>query len=416
MRIAVWHNLNSGGGKRALYQHVKGLLERGHVVESWCPSTADPTYLPLSTLMVEHVRPLSLPTVPERPLSWSFAWARALRRTLHALDAHARQCAKEIDSRGFDLVFANACSFVATPPIARHTRLPTALYLGEPYRPLYEASPQLPWLAQPRPARLSLRALIRVWTDHVRIKALRIQAREEVVSARAFTTILVNSIFTRESVLRAYGVDSKVCYLGIDTAVFVDRGLPRDQFVVGVGALNAAKRVDFVVRALAHLPPAQRRLVWVANIADETYLKDVTALAERLDVAFDARVGVKDDEVVDILNRAAVMAYAPRLEPFGLAPLEANACGTPVVAVAEGGVRETIVHGENGLLCEPEPQAMASAIASLLDDHDYQRRLGSRARQLVHDRWSTAAAIDRLERHLTETIERHRLAHRDSAT
>ena len=44
------------------------------------------------------------------------------------------------------------------------------------------------------------------------------------------------------------------------------------------------------------------------------------------------------------IHSTAAMLYAPRLEPFGLAPLEANACGLPVIAVPEGGVRETVVH------------------------------------------------------------------------
>src|SRR5262245_22506319 len=407
LKIAVWHNLNSGGGKRALYQHVKGLLERGHLVECWCPPTADPSYLPLSTLTTEHVRSLSLPSMPKRPLSPTFASARALRRTLQALDRHARSCAREIESLRFDVVFANACTFVGAPPIARHTRLPTALYLGEPHRPLYEARPALLWLAQPRAARPSLRALVRVWTDYVRVKAFRVQAREEVVSALAFTSILVNSVFSRESVIRAYGIEPRVCYLGIDTSLFVDRGLPREQFVVGVGAFSPPKRIDFVIRALAHLPAEQRHLVWIGNIVDPTYLNELSALAHRSNVTFDARIAIKDDEIVDILNRAAVMAYAPRLEPFGLAPLEANACGTPVVAVAEGGIRETIVHGENGLLCEPDSKAMASAIGSLLNDTRQQRLLGVQGRRRVETHWSTESAISRVECRLAEAIDLH---------
>jgi glycosyltransferase involved in cell wall biosynthesis len=407
MKIAVWHNLNSGGGKRALYHHVKGLVERGHTIECWCPPTADSSYLPLGSLAPEHVRPLVLPTMPKRPLSATFAGARMLCRRLGALEDHARQCAREIESRGFDLIFANACVFAGTPPIARHTRLPSLLYLGEPHRPLYEALPELPWLAQPQRGRISLRTLVRFCTDYVRVRALRIQAREEVVSARAFTSILVNSLFSRESVIRAYGIEATVCYLGIDTDLFVDRGMPREEFVVGVGSFTPPKRIDFVIRALARLPQRQRRLVWIGNIADQAYLSELTSLAQQMKVTLDARIGIKDDEVVCLLNRAAVMAYAPRLEPFGLAPLEANACGTPVVAVAEGGVRETIVHGENGLLCEPDPAAMAAAVSSLLSDSEFRRHVGARARKVVEERWSTVAAIDRLESRLSATLERH---------
>jgi glycosyltransferase involved in cell wall biosynthesis len=243
--------------------------------------------------------------------------------------------------------------------------------------------------------------------DYVRVRTLRIQAREELLSAQAFTSILVNSLFSRESLLRAYGLDPKVCYLGVDTALFVDRALPREGFVVGVGSFTKEKRIDFVIRALAHLPRSQRRLVWIGNMARPTYLDELTALASALDVTFEPRVALPDGDIVDILSRAALMAYAPRLEPFGLAPLEANACGLPVVAVAEGGVRETVLHGENGLLCEAEPEAMAGAIASLLDDPAHCRHLGEQARLLVRKRWSVDAAVTRLEDRLVESLATH---------
>ncbi len=59
MRIAIWHNLPSGGGKRALHNQIRGFLKQGHKVESWCPPTADQAYLPLGELIPEHVVPLS---------------------------------------------------------------------------------------------------------------------------------------------------------------------------------------------------------------------------------------------------------------------------------------------------------------------------------------------------------------------
>jgi len=59
MKIAVWHNLSSGGGKRALYHHCNGLAARGHKVEVWCPDTADRSYLPLDEFGTVHVLPLA---------------------------------------------------------------------------------------------------------------------------------------------------------------------------------------------------------------------------------------------------------------------------------------------------------------------------------------------------------------------
>src|SRR5581483_9311683 len=92
------------------------------------------------------------------------------------------------------------------------------------------------------------------------------------------------------------------------------------------------------------------------------YVEELQRLANACSVEFEPRTRVSDEEIVDLLNRAMMMAYAPRLEPFGLAPLEANACGLPVIGVAEGGVRETVVDGVTGLHVEHDPGAVAAAI------------------------------------------------------
>ena len=84
--------------------------------------------------------------------------------------------------------------------------------------------------------------------------------------------------------------------------------------------------------------------------------------------------------------------------------LEANACGVPVVGVAEGGVRETIIDGVNGLLVDDDTNAMGAAIEQLLADSLGPRRLGMAARSLVVERWSLRAAVDRLEAKLAHTI------------
>src|SRR5580658_6941255 len=99
MRIAVWHNLPSGGGKRALYDHVSGLLDRGHEVESWCPPTADQEFLPLGDLIVEHVAPMTTSddVVLKRALNYRSKRASGLLARLKAMDEHSRRCASEIN-------------------------------------------------------------------------------------------------------------------------------------------------------------------------------------------------------------------------------------------------------------------------------------------------------------------------------
>jgi len=408
LRIAVWHNLPSGGGKRALYYHVKGLVERGHTVESWCPPTADQTYLPLSQLIKEHIVPFSWePRKLKVPIIRSLEAYYHVVDKIKAMDRHCQECADEINRGGFDLLFANACMFFRTTSISRYVKIPRLIYLGEPYRWLYEAMPQLPWLAIPPPRRFW-------WTpgylkyflqNLVVVQGLRIQAREELLNAKAFDMILVNSFFSRESILRAYGLDARVCYLGIDTELFHNQYRQREDFIVGLGAFVPEKNIKFVIGSLAKVGEPRPRLVWVGNVAIPSYVDELKQFAESVDVDFYPLVRIDDRELIDILNRALMMVYAPRLEPFGFAPLEANACGLPIVAVSEGGVRETVIEGLNGLLVEHDTKELARAINVLRNNKDYAYKMGEDGRKLTIEKWSLDASIDRIEHKFKQIID-----------
>ncbi|HET7076105.1 MAG TPA: glycosyltransferase family 4 protein [Chloroflexia bacterium] len=407
MKIAVWHNLPSGGGKRALYYHVRGLVERGHTVEAWCPPTADQSYLPLKDLIPEHVVPLDWqPHRPRDPVRRAWANYGNMVAKLAAMDRHCRACAVEIERWGFDLLFANGDQEFLVSPIGRYVRIPSVLYLQEPYRPLYEAMPRLLWAALPAPdpRRFSPGYAVRFLHNLIKVQAARVQAREEQRSAAVYDRILVNSLFSRESIIRAYGLDAYVCYLGVDTNLFVPQPGPREPVILGLGTLAPAKDPAFIIHAVSQVAKPRPRLVWIANAAIPTYLAELEELARALQVTFEPKLRITDGDLVALLNRATVLAYAPRLEPFGFAPLEANACALPIVAVAEGGVRETVVDGMNGLLVAHDPAAMASALAHLLSDPAYARQLGGQGRAWVETRWSLSAAIDRLETHLYAVV------------
>ncbi len=255
MKIAVWHNLPSGGGKRALYDQVKGLVARGHTLEAWCPPTADQSYLPLDELITEHVVPFSYrPRTTKNRASEIAALYLDVADKIAAMDEHCRLCAEEINGRGFDLLFANSCWIQAVTSIGHRVNIPKVLYLQEPFRRLYEANPELPWIAAPKTGNIWQPAnLKRLPRDLMQMQGLRVQAREEARNAKAFDRILVNSFFSRESLLRAYGVNAKVCYLGIDTSKFINKHLVREPLAVGVASLMRHKNIKFVVEALAQV-------------------------------------------------------------------------------------------------------------------------------------------------------------------
>jgi glycosyltransferase involved in cell wall biosynthesis len=397
VKIAIWHNLPSGGGKRALHDHVRGLVAKGHEVVSWCPPTASQKYLPLSDIIRENIVPLTWPLKHSELDTWQITLRSA--REIEAMDRHCITCAQQIMDQGFDVLFANSCAFFRVTSIGRHVSIPKALYLQEPYRWLYEALPNSPWAALPRGASFKEH-----FKDLREARNKRLRVREEINNAFAFDKVLVNSFYSRESVMRSYGVEARTCYLGIDSAKFAPRAVPREDFVIGVSSIIPEKRVDFAIRAVGEMKSPRPRLVWVGNVSIREYRDEMMKLAQELGVSLEIQEMVSDAEMVGLLSRAAAMIYAPRLEPFGMAPLEANLCGVPVVAVPEGGVRETIRDGINGFLVESSPSSAAAALERLLSDRDLAEKMGAAGREFVRTNFSMQAATDRLDAELSALL------------
>jgi len=207
-------------------------------------------------------------------------------------------------------------------------------------------------------------------------------------------------------VLRAYGLEASVCYLGVDFRSFSPTNEPLEDYVVGLGSVFYWKGVDRAIRAIGTMPIAERpRLVWIGNWSDGHYETEMKNLARSFGVVLDIRVMVSDEELRSVLSRARALIYTPRLEPFGLAPLEANACGVPVVGIAEGGVRESVQNGVNGFLANgDDPEVLADLLAKVLSDTRESKQLRLSSLCHVQQNWSMSGAIDRLEHRLETTI------------
>lgn len=389
-----------------LYHNVRGLIQRGHEVESWCPSTADRSYLPLQGLAPEHITPFDADLESRiGPAGRYFKTFRRMRR----MDKVCQQAAREIQAGGFDILFANTCFCYYMPFIVRHLNMPKVVYLHEPFRSFYEASPTLPWVGRVFNGDHSLPARARSFVaDQFKLQAVRVQARREWLNAHSCDAILTNSYYSRESILRAYGRAATVCYLGIDTVMFRNQRRPRERFIVGMGAFTLAKGIELAIKSIALLPGPRPPLVWIGDAGSLDHIADMQRLADSSGVRFETRRLISDEALVETLNRAALFIYSSRLEPFGLAPLEANACGTPVVAVAEGGVRETIKDGLNGFLVDSEPEAIAQAIDRLLGDTESARNMGERACQYVQQEWNLEKSVDSLEENLLKVFRASR--------
>ena len=160
-----------------------------------------------------------------------------------------------------------------------------------------------------------------------------------------------------------------------------DRLHPGDygDYVLVVGRLEAVKRPDLAVRAMAGVPPPTR-LVVVGQGSQRHVAEQAAAdagVAGRVVFAGDT----SGDDLVALYAGALAVVYAPFDEDYGYVTLEAFLSAKPVVTATDsGGTLEFVRDGENGFVCSPEPDAIGTAIARLASDPDLAKRLGERGR------------------------------------
>jgi glycosyltransferase involved in cell wall biosynthesis len=401
MKIAVWHNLPSGGGKRSLFNHIKALINLGHTVEVWTTDfSLQHNYLPLNQLCMEHVLPVAEKIKPFTNSRFAWRQIRSTNQKIQIMKAHCKECATQINAGDFDVCFVNPCFLFYMSFVGLYLKIPKVLYLQEPNRQLYETkntyhfSAQAPFFS------------IKSWHEHIKLYASSILACEELEAAKSYDMILVNSIFSRESIIRAYGIDAQVCYLGTDMDHFKPSHVHKKAYVVGLGFVYHGKGLDRAVQALASIPAVRRpELIWIGNAQDKLYADEVKRLATDLEVKLEIKVAIPDEELFKIISQAAVMLYTSRLEPFGFAPIEANALGTGVVAIAEGGVKETVKEGENGFLVyHNDSKSLGQLVEKFTLDLDFAQRFGQEARVSVLDRWSLQQMGSSLGIHLQTVV------------
>ncbi|WP_431919603.1 glycosyltransferase [Micromonospora wenchangensis] len=181
----------------------------------------------------------------------------------------------------------------------------------------------------------------------------------------------------------------------------VDRDADRPR-VLTVGRLVERKGFQTVIRAMALVPDAECVVVGgppAGLLETDPYARRLRALAGTCGVADRVRLvgAVPREEMGRWYRSADVLVAAPWYEPFGLTPLEAMACGVPVVGTAVGGIRDTVVDGVTGdLVPARDPQALGVALAGLLGDPARRYGYATAALQRARRSYSWATAADRL--------------------
>jgi len=175
-----------------------------------------------------------------------------------------------------------------------------------------------------------LKRIANLWTPYLR--------RYDVRSARFPDYLVANSQYVADWMRARYGRSSTVIYPPVEITRFSPESAKDDYFIY-TGRLEPYKRVDLVVRAFNEL---NKRLIVVGEGSRRRYLESIAASQ----VEF---LGYQRPDVIASLLAKARAFVMPNEEDFGIAPVEAMASGTPVIAYARGGAMETIIDGVTGV-------------------------------------------------------------------
>lgn len=271
-----------------------------------------------------------------RPTTSFLQRLRPDARTFRALLPLYPYAMEALDLRGYELVISSSSAWahgVIADADAVHV-----CYCHNPFRYAWNAREAT--LAKYDPLRRAALGLVfqrwRQW---------------DWIAAQRVDQYAANSETTRKRVKRYFGREATVLYPPVETARF-SLGPVGDDFVV-LSELMPHKRIDLAIAAFNEL---RLPLTVVGNGPDARRLRRMAGPTIR----FTGRVS--DAEAAALLSSARALVVTAT-EEFGIAAVEAQAAGRPVIALREGGVRETVLEGETGLFFErPEPAALAAAV------------------------------------------------------
>lgn len=288
-----------------------------------------------------------------RSVQTSFLQRWPWRRRFRTFVGLMPMAVEQFDLSSYDLVLSSnhaVAKGVITGPEQLHVS-----YVHTPMRYAWDLQHQ--YLRQAGLTR-GLKSQLARWTLHY----LR---QWDQSSSQRVDHFLANSKYIARRIRKCYRRPAKVVYPPVDTERF-QLSLDRDDYYLAAARFVPYKRMDLIVTAFTAMP--HRRLIILGDGPERARIQaqagpNVEFLGHQPAARFEA-----------LMQRAAAYVFAAE-EDFGITPVEAQACGTPVVAFGRGGATETVIDGETGVLFpQQSPESICAAVDRLhaigpLDPH-----------------------------------------------
>ncbi|WP_443736753.1 glycosyltransferase [Treponema sp.] len=240
---------------------------------------------------------------------------------------------EEFDLTGYDLVIASS-SCCAKGVITSPTT-PFIAYIHSPMRYAWD----LYYDYLKNSGRLT-KFFMKRWMPDIR--------KWDYISSQRIDTLVANSSYIARRIKKFWNRDAAVVYPPVDTdRLSVSDEAAGDYFVV-FSRFVPYKRIDLAISACARL---NKKLIVIGSGSQEKELKLLAASCKNADIKFTGRIS--DSEVKAYLQKCRALIFCAE-EDFGIIPVEAQACGRPIIAFGKGGALETVVNGKTGVFFEEQ--------------------------------------------------------------
>lgn len=335
-----------GGAKRTLFEEVK-YLSKEHNVDVYQLSDNE-KFLDI-TAYSQGIYNYPFNLVSKLP-SFLDRLQKDYKKFISLRFLH-RSVANDIACKNYDVALVHGDRFTQAPYILRYLKIPSLYFCQEYLRIAYEKV-------------LKFEGDVNLINKAYECLTRLLRKKIDADNAKCATIIVANSEFTRKNIKKAYGVNAEVCHLGVDTGVFKPIKGKRKNRIIFIGERNKINGLDLLEKALKLLPKIDKpKLEIVGSSSGKLKIRD-------------------DKELARYYSLSLVTICTSYNEPFGLPPIESMACKTPVIAVNEGGYRETIENGKTGFLVKRNKKILAEKLMSLIGNKkalEYMGRMGRRS-------------------------------------
>ncbi len=370
MRIAVYYNLPPGGAKRILFEQVK-LLSKKHEIDVYTLSTFDDDFLSLKKYsknyyLYKFKLDSKLPVFLSR--------LEKDHKNFFELKRLNRKIAGDIDSRRYDVAFIHMDVFTEAPFVLRFLKTPKAYFCEELLRITYERNLDID---------KDLFILNKLYEKLTR----KIRKQIDKKNAISADLIMTTSNFMKSKITRAYGKKAIVCYPGVDTNNFKKIKIKKKNKLLFLGNKEKIDGYDLILSALKTIPK---------NIRPKLHVLEFSKKGPKIQ---------NDKKLAKEYSSSFLTLCLDYAEPFGLKVLESLACGTPVIAVNDGGYKETLIDNKTGYLIKRNPKELSERIIHLLRDKNKYNCFSRNGIKYVKDVWNWDKGTELIEVELSKIVK-----------